>query len=253
MNPVAFNIFGIGIRWYGVLIASAMLIGTILAIKESRRVSFDENYILDIVLVCVPSAIIGARLYYVIFEWNYYKDNILSVLDIREGGLAIHGGIIGAVIAALIYTRIKNISFLKVGDICAPSIVLGQAIGRWGNFINQEAHGGPVSHEFISRFPKFIQDQMMIGGVYYHPTFLYESLWDLAVFLVLIVYRRRNNTDGNVFFLYLILYSIGRFFVEGLRTDSLLAGPFRVAQLISVALVAIGIVCMYIQKRRKKY
>lgn len=251
MDPVAFSIFGIPIMWYGLLIASAMLIGTLLALRESRRRGFDENHILDIVLICVPAAILGARLYYVAFEWNYYKDNLMSIFAIRSGGLAIHGGIIGAVAAAIIYCSIKRIDFFKVADICAPSIILGQTIGRWGNFINQEAHGGPVSKEFISLFPKFIQEQMYIGGIYYHPTFLYESVWNLLVFIVLLIYRRRSRVNGNTFFLYLILYSIGRFFIEGLRTDSLMAGPFRVAQIVSMVLIAGGLVGMYILKRKK--
>jgi len=250
MDPVAFRIFGVPIMWYGILIASAMLIGTFLAIIECRRVGFNENYILDIVLVAVPSAIVGARLYYVIFQWEYYKDNPIEIFAIRSGGLAIHGGLIAAVIAGFIYTRIKKIRFLKAADICAPSIVLGQAIGRWGNFFNQEAHGGPVSSEFISHFPQFIQRQMLIGGVYYHPTFLYESIWDLAVFIFLVSYRKRNKIDGYIFFMYLGLYSLGRFFIEGLRTDSLMAGPFRVAQLVSAGLIAASIAAMYVLRKK---
>jgi phosphatidylglycerol:prolipoprotein diacylglycerol transferase len=252
MDPIAFRLFGLPIRWYGLLIASAMLLGTMLALRESRRLNFDENYIMDIILYSVPSAIIGARLYYVILEWNYYKNSPIQVFDIRGGGLAIHGGIIAAVIAAAIYTRIKHISFLKVADICAPSIILGQAIGRWGNFFNQEAFGGPVSREFISRFPKFIQDQMWIDGTYYHPTFLYESIWDLLVFIALIVLRRRYKVNGFVFFMYLALYSVGRFFIEGLRTDSLMLGNFRMAQVVSVVLILLSITVMYILKKRNK-
>lgn len=253
MNPIAFSVFGIDIRWYGILIASAMLIGTLLAIRESRRVNFDENYLLDIILISVPAAIIGARLYYVVFEWSFYKDNLADIFNIRSGGLAIHGGVIAAVIAAIIYTRTKRISFFKVADICAPSIILGQAIGRWGNFMNQEAYGGPVSKEFISKFPKFIQEQMLINGVYYQPTFLYESLWNLLVFAILIIYRRKKKADGTVFFLYIILYSFGRFFIEGLRTDSLMAGPFRVAQVISVILIITGILGIVMVKRKDNY
>ena len=245
MNPVAFSIFGIGIRWYGIFIASAMLIGTVLAIRESRRVGFDENYIMDAILFSVPAAIVGARLYYVAFEWNNYKDNLLEIFATRNGGLAIHGGVISAVIAALIYTRIKKISFLKIADICAPSIILGQAIGRWGNFINQEAYGGAVSKEFIGYFPKFIQNQMLINGVYYHPTFLYESLWDILIFISLIVYRKKSHQNGYIFFLYVLFYSIGRFFIEGLRTDSLMIGYFRTAQLVSIILILFSIFFLY--------
>lgn len=252
MNPIAFNIFGLGIRWYGILIASGMLLGTLLALRESRRVNFDENYILDVLLYSVPSAIIGARLYYVILEWGYYSSNPSQILAIRNGGLAIHGAIIGALIAAAIYTRVKKVSLLKITDICAPSIILGQAIGRWGNFINQEAYGGEVSKQFISHFPKFIQNQMYINGAYHHPTFLYESLWDVLVFITLIVARRKSRGDGFIFFLYLGLYSVGRFFVEGLRTDSLMLGNLRMAQVVSVILVVMSIFAMYIITKRNK-
>jgi len=251
MNPVAFKVYGIDVRWYGIFIASAMLVGTILAIKESRRVNFDENYILDIILYSVPVAIVGARLYYVIFEWGYYKNNLAEVFAIRNGGLAIHGGVIGAVIAALIYTSIKHINFLRAADICAPSIILGQSIGRWGNFVNQEAYGGPVSKGFISIFPEFIQRQMYIDGAYYHPTFLYESSWDLLVFFVLIALRKRNKIRGSLFFIYIALYSLGRFFVEGLRTDSLMLGNIRVAQLMSIILILVSIITVYILKKKK--
>ncbi|KPU42214.1 prolipoprotein diacylglyceryl transferase [Oxobacter pfennigii] len=249
MDPVAFSINGLEIRWYGVIIASGMFIGTILAIIESRRVKFDENIIYDIVLLCVPSAIVGARLYYVIFEWNYYKDKLLEAIDIRQGGLAIHGGIIAAVLAAIIYTRIKKADFFKAADICAPSMILGQAIGRWGNFFNQEAHGGAVSKEFISRFPQFIQEQMYINGVYYHPTFLYESLWNFAIFIILLFYRRKSKVTGETFMLYIIFYSVGRFFIEGLRTDSLMIGSFRTAQITSIVLILLGITGIVILRK----
>lgn len=248
MNPVAFNIIGFEIRWYGILIAFAMLIGSFIAVRQCRKTGFDENYIIDLLLYCIPSALIGARLYYVIFQWENYKNNWLQILNIRNGGLAIHGGIIGAVIAALIYTRLKKISFLKVADICAPSLVLGQAIGRWGNFFNSEAFGGIVSSEFISHFPAFIQKGMFIDGAFHHPTFLYESIWDLAVFVFLIFYRRKERKDGYIFSLYLILYSIGRFCIEGLRLDSLMAGGLRAAQLASIIMILAGILLMVYSK-----
>ncbi len=250
MDSVAFNLFGIPIAWYGILIASAMLIGAVLALREGKRVNVDEDNLLDIFLITIPSAIVGARLYYVAFEWANYKDNLIEIFDIRGGGLAIHGGVLGAVIAAIIYTKKKNISFFKIADICAPSIILGQAIGRWGNFFNQEAHGGPVSYEFISHFPEFIQKQMFIGGTYYHPTFLYESIWDLIIFIFLMIYRKKNKHNGYVFFIYTILYSIGRYFIEGLRTDSLMMGGLRTAQVVSILLIVISIIGMFIIKVR---
>jgi len=229
MNPVAFEVFGIAVRWYGILISSGMIIGTILAIREAKRLGLDENLIIDFILVMIPSAIIGARLYYVIFNWSYYNGDIISMINVREGGLAIHGGVIAGVIAGIIYTRIKKIDFWQLADIIAPSLILGQAIGRWGNFVNQEAHGGPTNLPW----------GITVDGVKVHPTFLYESLWDFAIFIFLMKYRKNKRFNGELFYLYLILYSIGRFFIEGLRTDSLMLGPFRVAQLLSLSLILI--------------
>ncbi|SHK38779.1 prolipoprotein diacylglyceryl transferase [Paramaledivibacter caminithermalis] len=227
MNPVAFEMFGISVRWYGILISLGMVIGTILALREAKRLGLDENIILDFIIVMIPSAIVGARLYYVIFKWSEYGGDIIKIINIRAGGLAIHGGVIGGVIAGIIFTRVKKIKFLQLADIISPSLILGQAIGRWGNYINQEAHGGPTDLPW----------GIIVNGVKVHPTFLYESLWDFTVFILLMKYRKNKKFDGAVFYLYLILYSLGRFFIEGLRTDSLMLGPFRVAQLLSLLLI----------------
>lgn len=252
MNPIAFYVFGISIRWYGILIATGMLFGIILAKYncKCRDINFDS--LLDVVLITLPIAIIGARLYYVVFQFNDYKDNLLNVFNIRQGGLAIHGGIIFALISAFIITRYKNINFLKLIDVAAPSIIIAQALGRWGNFFNSEAHGGPVAYSFIAHFPSFIQKGMYINGVYYQPTFLYESIWNVFVFVILMIILRKNKRYGIVFFTYLGLYSIGRFFIEGLRTDSLMLGPIRVAQLVSLCGVFIWIAFLILIKFRKK-
>jgi phosphatidylglycerol:prolipoprotein diacylglycerol transferase len=241
MNPVAFYFFGISIRWYGIFIATGMEIGIILAKYNCkyREINFDS--LLDVVLISLPIGIIGARFYYVVFQFSDYKDNLINVFNIRQGGLAIHGGIIFALISAFIITKRKKISFLKMVDVAAPSIIIAQALGRWGNFFNGEAHGGPVSYDFIKHFPSFIQKGMHIGGVYYQPTFLYESVWNLAVFIILMIVLRKNKRNGIVFFTYLGLYSIGRFFIEGLRTDSLMLGPIRIAQLVSLCGIIIWI------------
>lgn len=240
MNPVAFEIFGLSVRWYGLLIASGMLIGTILALREAKRIGFNEEYIIDLLIFAVPSAIVGARLYYVIFEWEHYRDSLWSIINLRGGGLAIHGGVIGAVIAAWIYTKVKKVSFWKIADICAPSIILGQAIGRWGNFFNQEAHGGKTDLPW----------GIMIDGIKYHPTFLYESIWNFAVFFFLLWYRKTKvKVKGEVFLLYVILYSIARFFIEGLRTDSLMLGSLRVAQIISIVLI-VGMLFLFYYRRK---
>ena len=169
MNPIAFNIFGLTIRWYGIFIATGMMVGILLASFTSKLKGVDYDELLNIVLIAFPIAIIGARAYYVIFEFNQYRDNLIQVFNIRQGGLAIHGGVIFGMLAALIYTRYKKENLLKFADVAAPSIIIGQAIGRWGNFFNSEAHGGAVTQTFISKFPDFIQKGMLIDGTYYHP------------------------------------------------------------------------------------
>lgn len=240
MDPVAFTLFGIEVRWYGVLIAIAVIIGTLLALKEAKRKHISEDTIIDLLLFAIPAAIVGARLYYVIFSWDNYKDNPMEILNIRGGGLAIHGVIIAGALVALIFSRIKQISFWKIGDIVAPSLILGQAIGRWGNYANQEAHGGPTDLPW----------GIMIDGVKVHPTFLYESIWNFSLFIFLSWYtRKRANADGEVFLLYIVLYSVARFFIEGLRTDSLMFGPLRIAQIISLITILVGSI-IFIRKHK---
>ncbi len=231
MNPVAFEIFGISVRWYGIIMASAMLIGLALAVYRARPFGYKNDEIVDMAIWVLPSAVIGARLYYVIFEFERYGGDIFRMINVREGGLAIHGGVIGGVLAGYIYTRVKKLNTWQLADILMPSLILGQAIGRWGNFINGEAHGGPTD------LPWAIQ----VDGVAVHPTFLYESIWNLLVFVLLLRFTKKKKFDGEIVCLYMILYSIGRFFIEGLRTDSLMIGPLRTAQLISLLLIAIGL------------
>lgn len=244
MNPVAFSIGGFDIRWYGILIATGMTLGILIANYNCKWREVDYDNLLNIVLLSIPIGIIGARFYYVIFELDNYKNNIIDAFNIRNGGLAIHGGLIFAIATALIYTRRKNLSFIKFADVAAPSIILAQALGRWGNFFNQEAHGDAVSYEFIKHFPMFIQKGMNINGVYYNPTFLYESTWNIMVFIILMILIRKSKKNGIVFFTYIGLYSIGRFVIEGMRTDSLMLGSIRVAQLVSLTGVAVWIIFM---------
>ncbi len=254
MNPIAFSVFGLEIRWYGILIALGMLMAGALATFTSKWRDINSDNFLDVVLVGIPFGIIGARLYYVIFNFGEYKNNLIQVFNIRGGGLAIHGGIILSMLAAYIFTRYKKYDFINMADIAAPSIILAQAMGRWGNFFNGEAHGGPVSSEFISHFPSFIQKGMLIDGVYYHPTFLYESMWDLLVCVILLVLLKKSKRKGLVALSYIGLYSIGRFFIEGLRTDSLMIGPLRTAQVVSLVGIVLWIcflVVTYIRKPQK--
>ena len=242
MNPVAFEIFGQPIRWYGIIIASGVLVAFFVSYLLAKKKELDFDIIIDGFLWSFPFAIIGARLYYVIFEYKNYH-SFIDIINIRNGGLAIHGGLIGGLVVAYIFTKIKKINFFEYIDVIMPGVILAQAIGRWGNFMNQEAHGGPVSQEFISKFPQFIQDGMLINGTYYHPTFLYESVWNLIVFAILIfILYKKKKQHGIVIGSYLILYSLGTFFIEALRTDSLMFFGLRVAQIISLLGIVIGII-----------
>lgn len=240
MGPVAFELFGLQVRWYGILIATGVLLGAIIAIREAKRVGFDEETLLDLLIWAVPFSVIGSRVYYVIFSWDMYRDNPIEALNFRSGGLAIHGAIIAAIIVTIIFTRIRKVNFWTIADICAPSIILGQAIGRWGNYANQEAHGGPTDLPW----------GIMVKGVKVHPTFLYESIWNFGVFIFLLWYaRKKQKVKGEVFLLYLSLYSFIRLFIEGLRTDSLMLGQIRVAQLISIIGIIIPAYIFYNKRK----
>ena len=252
IDPVAFSLGPIHVRWYGIIIATAILIGYGIAQKSAQKIGFKEEDLINTILICVVVAILTARLYFVLFNLDYYAMHPIEIPMIWLGGIAIHGGLIGAFLMGIYYCHKQNWNFFQLGDIVAPSIILAQAIGRWGNFMNHEAHGGPVSRTFLENLhlPQFIIDNMYISGQYYHPTFLYESLWNIVGFVLLIVLRK-NLRIGETFFLYLIWYSIGRFFVEGLRTDSLmLTETIRVAQLMSILLILIGII-MFLWRRFK--
>lgn len=243
MNPVAFNIGNFEIRWYGILIVLGIFIGMFIAYYNSTKLNLDFEKIIDGFLVAFPCAIVGARAYYVFFEFDNFKNNIWSIFNLRTGGLAIHGGLIGALIGTIIYCKFKKIEMMKYLDVVAPSLILAQAIGRWGNFMNGEAHGDVVSYEFISKFPEFIQKGMYLDGHYYNPTFLYESMWNLIIFLILmiILHKKKSNENGVVIASYAVLYSVGRLFIESLRTDSLMIGNIRIAQFMSILGVIIGI------------
>ncbi|MDT2044952.1 prolipoprotein diacylglyceryl transferase [Priestia flexa] len=243
------------IYWYGVIIGAGVLLALYIATKESTKRGLPKDTFIDLVLFAVPIAIICARIYYVAFEWDYYSQHLNEIPQIWNGGIAIHGGLIGAILTGIVFSRVKKISFWKLADIAAPSIILGQAIGRWGNFMNQEAHGGEVSRAFLEglHLPDFIINQMYINGTYYHPTFLYESLWNLAGFALLIALRRVNLRRGELFLTYVIWYSIGRYFIEGMRTDSLmLTDTLRIAQVISLVLIAVAVIIIAIRRKTNK-
>ncbi|GGM36327.1 prolipoprotein diacylglyceryl transferase [Paraliobacillus quinghaiensis] len=245
------------IYWYAVIIVTGVFLGLWIATREADRLGLQKDLFTDLIIFALPIAIISARIYYVVFEWQQYQDGPWwGVFAVWEGGIAIHGALIGSVITAYIFACVKKVSFWQLADIAAPGIILGQAIGRWGNFVNQEAHGGPVSDaaydNFIRFLPDFIENQMYIGGVLYHPTFLYESLWSTAGLILLLVLRRYNPLRGEVFLSYVIWYSIGRYFIEGMRTDSLyIIGELRTAQVISIILVVVG-AALIIYRRKAK-
>ncbi|HEA6227544.1 TPA: prolipoprotein diacylglyceryl transferase [Staphylococcus aureus] len=253
IDPVAFNFGPLSVRWYGIIIAVGILLGYFVAQRALVKAGLHKDTLVDIIFYSALFGFIAARIYFVIFQWPYYAENPGEIIKIWYGGIAIHGGLIGGFIAGVIVCKVKNLNPFQIGDIVAPSIILAQGIGRWGNFMNHEAHGGPVSRAFLEQLhlPNFIIENMYINGQYYHPTFLYESIWDVAGFIILVNIRKHLKL-GETFFLYLTWYSFGRFFIEGLRTDSLmLTSNIRVAQLVSILLILISI--SLIIYRRIKY
>ena len=254
IDPVAFSIGPITVYWYGVIIATAMLLAITLASREGKKRGFEEDTITDMIFWTIPIAFIGARLYYVLFQLDHYIQNPLKIVAIWEGGLAIYGGLIAGGVTIYFYTKKKGISLALMLDVLAPYVLLAQSIGRWGNFINQEAHGGEVTRAFLENLylPDFIINQMQINGLYYHPTFLYESLWSLLGVGVIIILRNRKGLlrQGEVALSYVIWYSAGRFFIEGMRTDSLWIGDFlRASQGLSL-LLFIGAIGIWAYRRR---
>ena len=256
------------IAYYGIVIALAIVVGIILACKEARRTGQSEEDYLDLALFSVIFAVIGARIYYVIFQWDYYKDNLLSIFNTRQGGLAIYGGIIGAVITVFVVAKVKKKSFALLLDTACMGLVMGQVIGRWGNFFNREAFGGytdgllamqlPVSAVRVNEITQTMWENVQtIGGVEYiqvHPTFLYEGLWNIMIFILLMIYRDRKRFTGELFLLYLGGYASGRFWIEGLRTDQLLIGHtnLAVSQILSAVLVIGCLIIDMLMRRRTK-
>ncbi|MDR0468825.1 MAG: prolipoprotein diacylglyceryl transferase [Peptococcaceae bacterium] len=244
-NPIFLAWGPITIKWYGVMVVIGMILGVILACAEAKRQEQNADHYFNMCLMVLVVGVLGARAYYVLFNWGYYGANLMKILAFREGGLAIHGGLIAGGLTFVLSGAHYRIGGLTALDIAAPSAALGQAIGRWGNFFNQEAYGYAVSRDVIPW-------AMFIDGAYRHPTFLYESIWDLLVFLFLLWHRRRRNlVNGDVFFMYTILYSAGRVVIESFRTDSLMLGSWRMAQVISVVAMVLAILAMWISHRGK--
>jgi len=245
IDPIAFEIGPISVRWYGILMSAAILVGTFLALREIHRQGINEDKFMNILIAAIPAGFIGARLYYVLFRWDYYSKYPAEIPAVWHGGLAIHGAIIGSFLVGALMIRYYNMNFWQLADIVAPSLIIGQAIGRWGNFINQEAYGYEVD-------PEKVPWAMWIDGAYRHPTFLYESLWNFLVFFLLLWLRRQRFIKrGEVFLGYLMTYSIGRFVVEGLRTDSLMLGPLRAAQVLSIVLVLAAAGLLWYRRKKE--
>ncbi|WP_326718020.1 prolipoprotein diacylglyceryl transferase [Vagococcus jeotgali] len=254
IDPTAFHIFGIGIQWYAIIIVTGIVLVSWMATKEGMRVGLQENDVIDFMLWALPISIIGARLYYVIFEWSYYSQHPSQILAIRNGGLAIYGGLIAGAIVLYFYTKNRFINTWTFLDVAAPSVLLGQAIGRWGNFMNHEAFGEITTKAFLHKLhlPSFIINNMYIDGAYRQPTFLYESVWNLVGFIIIILLRRKKDffKQGEVALSYVIWYSFGRFFIEGMRTDSLMAfGGLRVSELLSAILFVAAIVIFWYRRK----
>lgn len=236
MDPIAFNIFGIAIRWYGILISAGMILATIVMMKRAKFYSIDPDRTIDFALFVIPVGVVGARIYYVIFNWSYYQGDLVKIMNIRSGGLAIHGGLITGVLFAILLCKLWNIRALNILDLGMPAVAIAQAIGRWGNYFNQEAYGATTNLPWA----------ISVNGQLVHPTFLYESIWNFLLFLFLIWYEKRRKFEGEIFLLYAMLYSFARFFIEGLRVDSLMLGEFRVAQLLSLLVFIISAILIRI-------
>ncbi|MBB5182465.1 prolipoprotein diacylglyceryl transferase [Catenisphaera adipataccumulans] len=246
MSPDSRYILSLGsfhIAWYAVLILTGALCAYALAQRTMKKWGYEHSILEDYLLPMLLTGIIGARIYYVIFQWPYYSQNPNEIVAIWHGGLAIHGGLIAGLLFSIVYFKKRKISCLRMFDAIMPNVLLAQAFGRWGNFMNQEAYGGIVPESYYAHFPQFIKERMYIDGAYRQPTFLYESVLDLCGFLFIYFIFRRHlyRRRGDAGWMYLIWYGISRFIVEGMRTDSLMAGSLRMAQVISVVFVIVGI------------
>lgn len=239
-DPVAFTIFHIDIMWYAILITTGMVLAVLISCKRAPKHELTADQILNFVIISIPMGIIGSRLYYVFFNWPQYAGDFFKIINIREGGLAIHGALIFGFGTAAILCLIWKVRPLNLLDLVVPTVALAQAIGRWGNFFNSEAHGGPTDLPWA----------IMVNGQSVHPTFLYESIWCFLLFFILIYIDNRRQFEGQVFLLYGMLYSLERFFVEALRTDSLMLGPFKQAQVFSLTVIVICLAAYVILYRR---
>lgn len=255
MDRYLFTIGDFKVEWYSVLIIVGAFLAIIMIMKEAKRHNYPTDFVFNMCFWAIIFGIIGARLYFVVFNLDLYS-NFWDIFKIWEGGLAIHGGIIFGLITCLIYCKKYKARLVRLLDFVAPALLLAQAIGRWGNFFNQEAHGAATTLEHLQNLhiPQFIIDGMNIGGIYYEPTFLYESLWCfIGVIIILIVRRLPKVKVGQPTAIYLMWYGLGRFVIESMRTDSLMLGGFKVAQIVSVVMIIIGLLMLMITSRKGRY
>lgn len=253
-GPIIFELGPFAIRWYGFLIATAVLIGVSLSQYLAKRRGINPDLLGDLAIWLVIAAIPCARIYYVLFEWQEYSQHPEDIIAVWKGGIAIHGAIIGATLATIIFARLNKISVWQLLDLVVPSAILGQAIGRWGNFFNSEAFGAPTNLPWKLFVAPQYRPRQYINYEYFHPTFLYESLWNLGIFVLLLTlfFWGLKHKDllktGTLTFIYALGYSLGRFWIEALRTDSLMFGPLKIAQVISlggIAMGVLGLICLY--------
>lgn len=256
MNSYIIEIGGFALRWYSVLMLTGAIIGIMMVEKEGKRFGISKDFLFNMAFWAIIFGILGARIYYVIFNYNLYKGDPFSILKIWEGGLAIHGGIIAGCLTIFFYCKKYKMRLVRVLDLCVVPLLLGQAIGRWGNFFNGEAHGPATSLEHLQNLhiPQFIIDGMNISGIYYEPTFLYESILCLIGVLALLIIRRQKYIKvGTLTGIYLMYYSVIRFFIESMRTDSLMLGGFKVAQIVSIILFVVGLVMLMLISRKGRF
>ncbi len=255
INQTAFELFGLPVRWYGILIALGAVLGFFIASAREKKYGVKRDTVLDFLLIALPIALVCARLYYVAFSWEDYAANPIEILHIRSGGMAIYGGIIGSIIVGIFFCRRKKVSFWTLADLCAPALVLAQAIGRWGNFINQEAYGALVENPALQFFPLsvYVYVPALQSYEWHYATFFYESAWCFAVAAALLLCERKNlfRQRGDVFIWYVLAYAAERVVVEGMRTDSLYMGDIRISQLISAVMLIVCAVVFLVRVFRQ--
>ncbi|PHV71083.1 prolipoprotein diacylglyceryl transferase [Sporanaerobium hydrogeniformans] len=267
IDPIAFELFGLPVYWYGIILTSGIILGTLLAMQIAKKEGLNPDLIIDFILYDIIFALLGARTYYVLFNWDYYKDHWVEIFNLRQGGIAIYGAVLASIVVAIIFTRAKKINFLQFADVAVFGLTLGQIIGRYGNFVNMEAFGDYTNSKWAMRLlksqakPPFSENvlqniQSAFGAEYIqvHPTFFYESTWNVVLLILLFVLRKHKKYHGQLFFMYLIGYGIGRYWVEGLRTDQLLLPilHFPASQLVAILSIIMGIIGIIMCRKSDK-